>query len=57
MSAHFDAIVIGGGLVGLSISYGLARAGLRVAVCDEGDQSGVASENGKNRTLSRLQRP
>ena len=35
--------VIGGGLVGLSISYGLARAGLRVAVCDEGDQSYRAS--------------
>jgi glycine/D-amino acid oxidase-like deaminating enzyme len=43
MSAHFDAIVIGGGLVGLSIAYGLTRAGLRVAVCDEGDQSHRAS--------------
>lgn len=33
----FDVAVIGGGLVGASIAYGLARAGTRVAVLDEGD--------------------
>jgi hydrogen cyanide synthase HcnC len=34
---RFDAIVIGGGLVGSAIAYGLARAGLRAALLDEGD--------------------
>jgi glycine/D-amino acid oxidase-like deaminating enzyme len=34
---RFDAIVIGGGLVGAAIGYGLARAGLGVALLDEGD--------------------
>src|SRR5712691_2396387 len=34
---RFDAIVIGGGLVGTAIGYGLARAGLGVALIDEGD--------------------
>jgi glycine/D-amino acid oxidase-like deaminating enzyme len=33
----FDAIVIGGGLVGSAIAYGLARAGLDCAIVDEGD--------------------
>ncbi len=36
MSTH-DAIVIGGGLVGGAIAYGLARRGARVALLDEGD--------------------
>src|SRR5437016_10242430 len=34
---QFDAIVIGGGLVGTAIGYGLARAGLKAAILDEGD--------------------
>jgi glycine/D-amino acid oxidase-like deaminating enzyme len=33
----FDAIVIGGGLVGTAIAYGLARSRLQVALVDEGD--------------------
>ena len=33
----FDVAVIGGGLVGSEIAWGLARAGERVAVLDEGD--------------------
>jgi hydrogen cyanide synthase HcnC len=33
----FDAIVIGGGLVGTAIGYGLTRSGLKVALLDEGD--------------------
>lgn len=33
----FDALVIGGGLVGTAIGYGLAAAGLKTAILDEGD--------------------
>lgn len=40
---RFDTIVIGGGLVGMAIGYGLARVGLRVAVLDEGDVAFRAS--------------
>ena len=35
--ARVDAIVIGGGLVGSAIAYGLGRRGLAVALLDEGD--------------------
>ncbi|PMS35273.1 glycine/D-amino acid oxidase-like deaminating enzyme [Trinickia symbiotica] len=38
-----DVIVIGGGLVGMAISYGLAGNGARVAVLDEGDDAFRAS--------------
>ncbi|MGH7113844.1 MAG: NAD(P)/FAD-dependent oxidoreductase [Stellaceae bacterium] len=34
---RYDAIVIGGGLVGSAIAYGVTRAGLRTALVDEGD--------------------
>jgi glycine/D-amino acid oxidase-like deaminating enzyme len=34
---NFDAIVVGGGLVGSAVGYGLARIGLKTAVLDEGD--------------------
>ena len=40
---RFDAIVIGGGLVGSAISYGLVRAGLKTALVDEGDVAFRAS--------------
>jgi hydrogen cyanide synthase HcnC len=40
---RYDAIVIGGGLVGSAIAYGLAREGLRVALVDEGDVAHRAS--------------
>ncbi|PIW28011.1 MAG: FAD-dependent oxidoreductase [Rhodospirillales bacterium CG15_BIG_FIL_POST_REV_8_21_14_020_66_15] len=33
----FDAIVVGGGMLGAAVSYGLARARLRTALVDEGD--------------------
>jgi glycine/D-amino acid oxidase-like deaminating enzyme len=40
---RYDAIVIGGGLVGSAIGYGLAREGLRVSLVDEGDVAYRAS--------------
>lgn len=40
---RYDAIVIGGGLVGSAIAYGLARAGLGTALVDEGDVAFRAS--------------
>ncbi|MBO1076336.1 NAD(P)/FAD-dependent oxidoreductase [Roseomonas marmotae] len=39
----FDAIVIGGGLVGSAIGYGLQRQGLAVLLLDEGDVAHRAS--------------
>ena len=40
---RYDAIVIGGGLVGSAIAYGLVRAGLGTALLDEGDVAFRAS--------------
>lgn len=37
--AHADVIVIGGGMVGAAIGYGLARQGARTTILDEGDDS------------------
>ena len=39
----FDVAVVGGGLVGAAIAYGLGRLGSRVAVLDEGDMAIRAS--------------
>jgi glycine/D-amino acid oxidase-like deaminating enzyme len=39
----YDAVVIGGGLVGAAIAYGLARRNARVALLDEGDVAFRAS--------------
>ncbi len=39
----FDVAIVGGGLVGASIAYGLTRAGSRVVVLDEGDMAVRAS--------------
>ena len=41
--SSFDSIVIGGGLVGSAVAYGLARRGLKVALLDEGDVAFRAS--------------
>lgn len=40
---RYDSIVIGGGLVGSAVAYGLARRGLKVALLDEGDVAFRAS--------------
>lgn len=39
----YDAAIIGGGLVGLAIAYGMSRAGARVVILDEGDVAYRAS--------------
>ena len=39
----FDAIIIGGGLVGAAVAYGLARRGKKPVVLDEGDVAFRAS--------------
>lgn len=36
-AGRFDVMVVGGGMVGSAIAYGLARAGARVALLDEAD--------------------
>ena len=41
--AQYDAIIIGGGLVGAAIAFGLARKRLKVALLDEGDTAFRAS--------------
>ena len=38
-----DCIVIGGGIVGAAIAYGLARRGLRIVMLDQGDDAFRAS--------------
>lgn len=43
MKAGYDTLVIGGGLVGAAIAYGLSREGEKVAVLDEGDVAFRAS--------------
>jgi glycine/D-amino acid oxidase-like deaminating enzyme len=40
---RYDAIVVGGGLVGAAIAYGLIREGLATALVDEGDVAYGAS--------------
>jgi glycine/D-amino acid oxidase-like deaminating enzyme len=37
--SDFDSIVVGGGLIGAAIGYGLARQGQKVAMFDEGDNA------------------
>ncbi|MGH7052139.1 MAG: FAD-dependent oxidoreductase, partial [Acetobacteraceae bacterium] len=43
MQGEYEFVVIGGGLVGAAIGWGLARLGQRVAVLDEGDVAWRAS--------------
>ena len=41
--SDYDVAVVGGGLVGSSVAFGLARQGQRVVVLDEGDVAFRAS--------------
>jgi glycine oxidase len=43
MAKHYDVAVIGGGIIGLTCAYTLAKAGLSVAVFDRGDLGREAS--------------
>ena len=43
LKTNWDAIIAGGGLIGLSVAYGLVRHGLSVLVLDEGDVAFRAS--------------
>ncbi|MGH7126554.1 MAG: NAD(P)/FAD-dependent oxidoreductase, partial [Stellaceae bacterium] len=43
MRAEFDVAVVGGGLVGAALAWGMARAHQRVVVLDEGDVAHRAS--------------
>jgi len=43
LSSAPDVIVIGGGLVGSAVAYGIAREGARVLIIDEGDDAFGAS--------------
>ncbi len=43
MSRAYDVAVVGGGLVGAAIAWGLCRSGVRVVVLDEGDVARRAS--------------
>lgn len=38
-----DVLIVGGGIVGMAIAYGVARSGLKPVVLDEGDQAFRAS--------------
>jgi glycine oxidase len=40
----YDAVVVGAGIVGCSVSYHLAKAGLKVALLDKGAVAGEASQ-------------
>ncbi|MBB5411134.1 glycine/D-amino acid oxidase-like deaminating enzyme [Paraburkholderia sp. HC6.4b] len=43
LTGSYDAIVVGGGLVGSAVAYGIAREGAQVLVIDEGDDTFGAS--------------
>ena len=43
MTGPADVVVIGGGLVGAAVAWGLGRAGAKVVVLDEGDYAIRAS--------------
>ncbi len=48
MNASYDAIVIGAGVIGTSISLGLARKGLKPLCVDMGAEAGHGSTSGSS---------
>ena len=46
LPARSEAVVVGGGVVGLSVAYELARRGREVLVVDRDDVPGVATHAG-----------
>src|SRR2546421_9897370 len=40
----YDVVVVGAGVVGCSVSYHLAKSGLKVALVDKGSAAGEASQ-------------
>ena len=44
---NYDVSVVGGGLVGSAIAHGLAKAGQRVVVLDEGRNRATPSRHGQ----------
>ena len=43
MTETFDLAIVGGGLVGAAIGFGLRESGMRIAILDEGDRAHRAS--------------
>src|SRR5476649_2107213 len=43
MNRNGDVIILGGGVIGLTTAYFLAKAGVRVVVCDQGQTGREAS--------------
>lgn len=50
--AAADVVIIGGGLIGISIAFNLARAGVSVAVCEKGAIAGEASGRSQGQVAS-----
>src|SRR5262245_66687978 len=61
MAEHSDIVIIGGGVIGLTTAYFLARDGARVTVIDQGDFGQEASWAGAGilppQELSRARTP
>jgi 2-octaprenyl-6-methoxyphenol hydroxylase len=49
---HTDALIVGGGLVGLSLAIALARAGLGVVVVDRADPATMVARADDGRTIA-----
>ena len=54
MTGSYDVAVLGGGLVGSAIAYGLRPHGARIAVLDEGDNAYRASRGNAGLSLASM---